>query len=200
MASRMIRRCGPACRSATWWPGCTRRWRSPRRWRRARTTGQGERVEVRLTNGLVSMLAYIASDYFATGTRAAAQRQRPSDLRAIRLVPDARRPVGAGTAGRRVLRPAGGRSGRAGLKTDPLYATGAARVANRARINAIVGGKLATQTTAHWVAALNAAGVPCGPVQSVDQMFADPQIAAQEMVLDGAASRPRRGADDWGSR
>src|ERR1700722_12332584 len=34
---------------------------------RARTTGQGERAEVSLTNGLVSMLAYIASDYFATG-------------------------------------------------------------------------------------------------------------------------------------
>ena len=64
-------------------------------------------------------------------------------------------------------------------------------MANRARINAIVGGKLATQTTAYWVETLNAAGVPCGPVQSVDAVFADPQIAAQEMVL--SVPHPGRG-------
>jgi crotonobetainyl-CoA:carnitine CoA-transferase CaiB-like acyl-CoA transferase len=71
-----------------------------------------------------------------------------------------------------------------GLKTDPLYATQTARVANRARINAIVGGKLAANTTAHWVEVLNGAGVPCGPVNSVAEVFADPQILAQEMVID----------------
>ena len=60
----------------------------------------------------------------------------------------------------------------------------AARVANRARINAIVGGKLAANTTAHWVETLNTAGVPCGPVNSVAEVFQDPQILAQEMVLE----------------
>jgi CoA:oxalate CoA-transferase len=71
-----------------------------------------------------------------------------------------------------------------GLKTDPLYATQPARVANRARINAIVGGKLAANTTAHWVETLNKAGVPCGPVNGVAEVFQDPQILAQEMVID----------------
>lgn len=74
--------------------------------------------------------------------------------------------------------------GQPGLKTDPLYATQTARVANRARINAIVGGVLAADTTAHWTEVLNAAGVPCGPVNSVAAVFEDPQIQAQEMVLD----------------
>ncbi len=63
-----------------------------------------------------------------------------------------------------------------GLKTDPLYATQSARVANRARINAIVGGKLAANTTSYWVETLNRAGVPCGPVNSVAEVFEDPQI------------------------
>ncbi|MBN8902505.1 MAG: CoA transferase, partial [Rhodospirillales bacterium] len=67
---------------------------------------------------------------------------------------------------------------------DPLYATQAARVANRARINAIVGGVLAQQDTAHWVAVLNEAGVPCGPVHGVPEVFADPQVQAQEMAID----------------
>lgn len=74
--------------------------------------------------------------------------------------------------------------GEPGLKTDPLYATQSARVANRARINAIVGGKLAAGTTAYWVETLNAAGVPSGPVNSVAEVFEDPQVLAQEMVLD----------------
>jgi len=65
-----------------------------------------------------------------------------------------------------------------------LYATQSARVANRARINAIVGGKLAANTTAHWVETLNKAGVPCGPVNGVAEVFQDPQILAQEMVID----------------
>jgi CoA:oxalate CoA-transferase len=74
--------------------------------------------------------------------------------------------------------------GQADLKTDPLYATQTARVANRARINAIVGGKLAANSTAYWVETLNKAGVPCGPVNSIAEVFQDPQILAQQMVLD----------------
>ncbi|MFL5288359.1 MAG: CoA transferase, partial [Rhodopila sp.] len=74
--------------------------------------------------------------------------------------------------------------GEPGLKIDPLYATQSARVANRAQINAIVGGKLAGNTTAYWVETLNAAGVPCGPVNSIAEVFADPQIQAQQMVID----------------
>ena len=57
-------------------------------------------------------------------------------------------------------------------------------MANRARINAIVGGKLATNTSAFWVETLNAAGVPCGPVHGVEEVFRDPQILAQQMLLD----------------
>ena len=151
---------------------------------RARTTGQGEHAEVSLTNGLVSMLAYIASDYFATETVPPRSGNDHPISAPYGLFPT--------RDGQLALAPPGdeffGRLADAldepALKSDPLYATGAARVANRARINAIVGGKLATRPTAYWVETLNAAGVPCGPVQSVDQVFADPQIAAQDMVLE----------------
>ena len=39
-------------------------------------------------------------------------------------------------------------------------------------------------TTDHWVETLNAAGVPCGPVHAVADVFEDPQILAQKMMLD----------------
>src|SRR5262249_11486578 len=41
---------------------------------------------------------------------------------------------------------------------------------------------LATRPTTHWVAALDAAGVPCGPVNTYAQLFADPQVRHLEMV------------------
>ncbi|HEY1933969.1 MAG TPA: CoA transferase [Acetobacteraceae bacterium] len=158
---------------------------------RARATGQGQRAEVSLTNGLISMLAYIASDYFATGRvppRSGNDHpiSAPYGLFATRDGEIAIAPPGDEFFGR--LADA---LGEPGLKTDPLYATGAARVANRARINAIVGGKLAAQTTAHWVEVLNAAGVPCGPVYGVDEVFADPQVMVQDMVLE--VEHPGRG-------
>jgi len=50
------------------------------------------------------------------------------------------------------------------------------RSANRAELNALVAGQLRTRTTAAWVSALNEAGVPCGPVYRMDEVFADPQV------------------------
>jgi CoA:oxalate CoA-transferase len=150
---------------------------------RARSTWEGQRAEISMTNGLISMLAYIASDYFATGRvppRAGNDHpiSAPYGLFATRDGEIAIAPPGDEFFGR--LADA---LGEPGLKTDPLYATGAARVANRARINAIVGGKLAAQTTAHWVEVLNAAGVPSGPVYGVDEVFSDPQVVAQDMEM-----------------
>jgi crotonobetainyl-CoA:carnitine CoA-transferase CaiB-like acyl-CoA transferase len=149
----------------------------------ARQTGRGQQIEVSLTNGLVSLLAYIATNYFATGTAPPRSGNDHPIAAPYGLFPT--------RDGQLALAPPDdtffGRLADAldmpALKADPLYATQTARVANRARINAIIGGKLATEGTAHWVDVLNAAGVPCGPVHSVAEVFQDPQILAQDMVL-----------------
>jgi formyl-CoA transferase len=59
---------------------------------------------------------------------------------------------------------------------DERFATGAARSVNRDALNAAIEAVTLTDSTAHWVETLNDAGVPCGPIYSVDQMFADPQV------------------------
>ena len=150
----------------------------------ARATGQGQQTEVALTNGLVSMLAYIATNYFATG--AAPERSgndhpiaAPYGLFPTRDGQIALAPPDDAFFGRLM-----DALGVPELKDDPLYRTQTARVANRQRINAIVGGKLAMNTTEYWVETLNRAGVPCGPVQSVADVFQDPQILSQDMVMD----------------
>lgn len=56
------------------------------------------------------------------------------------------------------------------------YDTGAKRSANRDALNRELGERLRARTSAEWVEILNAAGVPCGPIYSIDQVFADPQV------------------------
>jgi crotonobetainyl-CoA:carnitine CoA-transferase CaiB-like acyl-CoA transferase len=68
------------------------------------------------------------------------------------------------------------------LPSDPRFDAGPKRSANRAALNAIVAARLEERTTAEWVEALNAAGVPCGPVYAMDEVFADPQVQHLDMV------------------
>jgi formyl-CoA transferase len=62
------------------------------------------------------------------------------------------------------------------LNDDPAYATAAGRSRNRDALNAALALILRQQPSAYWIETLNAAGVPCGPINSIDQVFADPQV------------------------
>ena len=68
------------------------------------------------------------------------------------------------------------------LPRDPRFDTGRKRSANRAELNEIVSARLRERTTAEWVRVLNDAGVPCGPVYAMDEVFADPQVVHLGMV------------------
>ena len=65
---------------------------------------------------------------------------------------------------------------RPALATDPRFATAADRAANREVLNAELERILATRTTAEWVEAMNAVGIPSGPVNDLAETFADPQV------------------------
>jgi len=62
------------------------------------------------------------------------------------------------------------------LLTHPDYATIALRSKNRDALNAAIGTYMAKRTTGEWVKVLNDAGVPCGPIYSIDQVFDDTQV------------------------
>lgn len=59
---------------------------------------------------------------------------------------------------------------------DPDFATAHLRSRNRARLNALIQERLERADSVFWIERLNAAGVPCGPVYTMDQVFADPQV------------------------
>jgi crotonobetainyl-CoA:carnitine CoA-transferase CaiB-like acyl-CoA transferase len=62
------------------------------------------------------------------------------------------------------------------LIDEPGFGSDPERVQNRARVNAAVGAAFQTRTTADWTERLLKAGVPCGPIYTVDHMFEDPQV------------------------
>jgi len=62
------------------------------------------------------------------------------------------------------------------LVQDPRFATGKDRSRNRAAVNAALGEKLRQMPSQHWVDMLNQAGVPCGPIYAMNEVFADPQV------------------------
>jgi formyl-CoA transferase len=62
------------------------------------------------------------------------------------------------------------------LATHPDYATGKLRSQNRKALNAAIEERTLCRGSAEWVERLNAAGVPCGPIYAIDQVFADPQV------------------------
>ena len=66
--------------------------------------------------------------------------------------------------------------GRPELLARPEFEGGANRAKNRKALNAELNSALSVKKSEEWISLLNAAGVPCGPIYSMDQVFADPQV------------------------
>lgn len=80
---------------------------------------------------------------------------------------------------------------RPGLAADPRFASDVLRASNRAALNATLAEVFRGATTDAWIDRLNAAGVPCGPIYAVDEVFADPQVVQQAMAA--TVEHPTRG-------
>jgi crotonobetainyl-CoA:carnitine CoA-transferase CaiB-like acyl-CoA transferase len=67
---------------------------------------------------------------------------------------------------------------------DARFATNPQRVAHRAQLIALLRQATVMRTTREWVAALEAAGVPCGPINRIDEVFADPHVQARGLRIE----------------
>ncbi|MGH3468704.1 MAG: CoA transferase, partial [Thermocrispum sp.] len=70
------------------------------------------------------------------------------------------------------------------LLDDPDYASNQARMSNRDQLKALINEKTRARTVEEWIGRLNAAGVPCGRIMNLAEVFSDPQVLAQDMVLE----------------
>jgi len=68
--------------------------------------------------------------------------------------------------------------------TDARFADPMVRLHNRDALTALIEAALGSDDVAHWVECINAAGVPCGPVLDVAQVFSDPQVLARQMLVE----------------
>ena len=62
------------------------------------------------------------------------------------------------------------------LPKDPKYSSSKIRSKNRDELNKLIAAQIETRTSADWIEALNKAGVPCGPIYKMNEVFADPQV------------------------
>ena len=72
------------------------------------------------------------------------------------------------------------------LKGNPRFASNALRSEAADEVASVLEAALMTAPAAHWLAKLEAAGVPCGPLQDVAQALAHPQVRARNMVIETA--------------
>jgi crotonobetainyl-CoA:carnitine CoA-transferase CaiB-like acyl-CoA transferase len=78
--------------------------------------------------------------------------------------------------------------------TDPRFATSALRGRNKEALNELIAGALRAKTSREWFEIMVEAGIPCGPVYSIKDVFADPQV--QELRIARSVTHPRLGEQD----
>ena len=131
------------------------------------------------------MLANQAMNFLASGVSPRAHGQRPSQHRPLPDVPG-RRWVHHHRRGQRraVSRVFARRLGLDALAADARFSTNAARVANREELTRALTAKTRLRARAELLAALEKAVVPAGPINTVADLFADPQFVARGMRID----------------
>lgn len=150
-----------------------------------RQTGVGQKVETSLMDGQVAWMTYMAHLYFATGIspgRMGSAHPTIVPYQAFR-VKDGYITIAVGNDSFWVKF---GRALELAPETiaDPRFATNSARVAHRQEVLALIEPILAEHSSREWLEALEEAGVPAGPIYTMEQLFADPQVRHREMVLD----------------
>jgi CoA:oxalate CoA-transferase len=147
-------------------------------------SGQGQRVEASLTGGLISMLAYFSAQYFATGQLPERTGNDHPVVYPYGLFHAADGDVAIAPSTQVHVRRLLETLQLAELLEDPAFADNTARMGNRERLRPLINAKIREATVEQWIDRLNAAGVPCGRVMSLAEVFSDPQVLAQEMVLE----------------
>ena len=82
--------------------------------------------------------------------------------------------------------------GRLDLRDEPNYQKNPGRLKDRSYINEQLNKAFTQHNTEHWVSVLNAAGVPCGPIYNMKQVFNDPQV--QHLQMTTTLQHPRKGS------
>jgi crotonobetainyl-CoA:carnitine CoA-transferase CaiB-like acyl-CoA transferase len=149
--------------------------------RHAERTGQGQHIDASLLDSQIAMLANLGANYLLSGEKPQRLGNQHASIAPYQVL--------ATADGHIIL--AVGNDGQfrdfcaaAGVKLcdDPRFARNEARVTNRIELTAALTKVMATKSTAQWITLLEDAGVPCGPINTLDQVYADPHVIARGAV------------------
>ena len=150
---------------------------------RART-GLGQQIDMSLLDSMTGVLANQAMNYLATGTAPHRLGNAHPNIAPYQTLPvsDGHFILAVGNDGQfarfcSVI-------GEEGLAADPRFATNAARVANRTDLTERIAARTRDWTRDGLLAALEAVGVPAGPINTVADVFADPQVVARGLRIE----------------
>jgi crotonobetainyl-CoA:carnitine CoA-transferase CaiB-like acyl-CoA transferase len=140
------------------------------------TSGKGQQIETSLLQAQIFMLDFQAARWLVKGEVAKqAGNNHPTSIpTGVFNTSDGH--INIATAGQKIWERFCHALGAPELIARPEYASGANRSKNRDMLNAEIGQFTAKHPSAEWVEHFNKAGVPCGPIYAIDQMFADAQV------------------------
>ena len=138
-------------------------------------TGEGQYIDNSMHGSQVALLVYYAVGYFATGQAAVRQGNRHQTVVPYDTFSTADGYVNLAIGNDRLWARFCEAFGLAEAAADPRFATNASRMANLGPLYEAMNGALGRHTTAEVMAKLDALGVPAGPINTIDQVFAMPQ-------------------------
>ena len=148
---------------------------------RARS-GRGQHVSTSLLEAMVGSLSFQAANYLNTGNVPPPVGNHHPQTAPMGVYPAKDGFMNLAVGNDEMFRRFCGVLGVPELGEDPRFARGQERVKNRQALDAVVVERLAPRTVAEWIETLNTAGVACGPIYTVDQVFADPQVQQARLV------------------
>ena len=147
-------------------------------------SGEGQHIDLALLDVQVACLANQAMNYLASGQAPGRMGNAHPNIVPYQDFPtdDGYMIVTVGNDGQfaRFVDAAG----RPELASDPRFATNKARVEHRASLIPLLNKLTIQRTTADWITRLEAVGVPCGPINTVAEVFDDPQVQARGLRVD----------------
>ncbi|WP_275546429.1 MULTISPECIES: CaiB/BaiF CoA transferase family protein [unclassified Pseudomonas] len=147
-------------------------------------SGVGQHIDVALLDVQVACLANQAMNYLATGVSPKRLGNAHPNIVPYQDFPsaDGNFILAVGNDGQ--FRKFCEVAGIAQLADDPRFASNKARVAHRVELIPLLRQATVFKTTAQWIELLEQAGVPCGPINDLQQVFADPQVQARELRVE----------------
>ena len=146
-------------------------------------TGTGQWIDMSLLDCSVGLLANQAMTYFATDKNPPRMGNAHAQVSAYGVFPTQDGPVVLAPANDALFRKLLTLLGRDDLLGDQRFASNEGRIAHRAEIDALIAGETAGWARDALLAGCAEAGVPAGPINDLDTVFADPQVRARELKI-----------------